>query len=201
MSTDFREEIAALIRREALPEDKFGHQPRLYALTRQIGVGLEYDDDVVYATAWLHDLGVFTGHRPEDPQELARWDHVPYTVAKAREILQRTDFPAGKISAVLEAIETHQPKDDPPTIEATILRDADILEQLGAIGLLRAVSKVGRDTRYKTFSSAVAVLRRSLEELPGKLRLDAAKELAEPKIAILQQFLAAVENEAKPSLF
>jgi uncharacterized protein len=201
MPTDFREEIAALIRREALPEDKFGHQPRLYALTRELGAGLAYDDDVVYAAAWLHDLGVFTGHRPEDPQELAGWDHVPYTVAKAREILERTNFPAEKISAVLEAIETHQPKDDPRTIEATILRDADILEQLGAVGILRGVSKVGRDTRYKTFSAAVAVLRRSLEELPGKLRLEGAKALAAPKIAILEQFLAAVESESKPSLF
>lgn len=201
MSPDFREEIAALIRREALPEDKFGHQPRLYALTRQIGAVLVYDDDVVYAAAWLHDLGVFTGHRPEDPLELARWDHVPYTIEKVREILRRTSFPAGKISAVLEAIETHQPKDDPPTIEATILRDADILEQLGAIGILRAVSKVGRDTRYKTFSSADAVLRRNLEELPGKLRLDEAKALAVPKIAILEQFLSAVKSESKPSLF
>jgi uncharacterized protein len=67
----FRQAIADYIAREARPVDKYGHQPRLYALTREIGKGLPYDDDVVYAAVWLHDLGVFVGHRPEDPAELA----------------------------------------------------------------------------------------------------------------------------------
>ena len=79
MALDFRSEIAAYIRGAALPEDKYGHQPRLYALTQRIGEGMAYDDDVVYAAAWLHDLGVFVGHRPEDPEKLAKWDHVIYT--------------------------------------------------------------------------------------------------------------------------
>ncbi len=201
MAADFRTELAGYIRREAKPEDKYGHQPRLYALTQEIGEGTEYDDDVVYATAWLHDLGVFVGHCPEDPQKLAHWDHVAYTVERVHRILELSGFPTDKISAVVDAIRTHQPHDDPQTIEATILRDADILEQLGAIGILRGVSKVGRDTRYKTFTSAVTNLRRCLHELPAKLRLESARKLAEPKVRILQQFLEAVDLEAKPELF
>lgn len=201
MDSSFRAPIAAYIRQNALPEDKYGHQPRLYALTRQIGQGLIYDDDVVYAAAWLHDLGVFVGHRPEDPEHLEHWDHVVYTVEKVPAILDRVGFPAEKIAAVLAVIRTHQPQDDPRTIEATILRDADILEQLGAIGILRGVSKVGRDTRYRNFSSVVSNLRRSLDALPGKLRLESARGLAQPKIKILEIFLAAVESEAGPELF
>lgn len=201
MDQDFRTELADYIRREAMPEDKYGHQPRLYALTQRIGEGLEYDDDVVYAAAWLHDLGVFVGHRPEDPQKLAHWDHVAYTVARVHGILERSGFPTAKISAVVDAICTHQPHDEPLTIEATILRDADILEQLGAIGILRGVSKVGRDTRYKTFTSAVANLRRCLEELPAKLRLQSARKLANPKVQVLRQFLEATDLEGKPELF
>ena len=57
-------------------------------------------------------------------------------------------------------------------IEGTILRDADILEQLGAIGILRVAAKIGRDTRYPTFTDAAATLRKALTELPGKLHLD-----------------------------
>jgi uncharacterized protein len=201
MDSSFRTEIAAYIRQNALPVDKYGHQPRLYALTLQIGQGLVYDDDVVYAAAWLHDLGVFTGHRPEDPGSLERWDHVRYTVEKAPGILERAGFPEARIPAVLAVIRTHQPKDEPLTIEATILRDADILEQLGAVGILRGVSKVGRDTRFKTFSSVIANLRRSLDELPGKLRLESARSLAQPKVEILRAFLAAAEKEARPEFF
>ena len=52
------------------------------------------------------------------------------------------------MAAVLECIAHHQPQDVPETIESTILRDADILEQLGAVGIVRTVCKVGRDTRF-----------------------------------------------------
>src|ERR1019366_8370530 len=109
--------------------------------------------------------------RPEDPQALARWDNVAYAVEQAPGVLERAGFPAGKIPAVIEAIRTHQPHAQPATLEGVILRDADILEQLGAVGVLRQVSKVGRDTRYPSFTQAVASLRKSLAELPGKLRL------------------------------
>src|ERR1700722_12027656 len=84
---DFRSALADYVRIQALPIDKLGHQPRLYALTRLIGQGLSYDDDVVYAAAWLHDLGVFIGHRPEDPDELVRWDNVAYAVKQAPAVL------------------------------------------------------------------------------------------------------------------
>lgn len=198
---DFRAALYDLIEREARPVDKFGHQPRLYALTRQVGEGQDYDDDVVYAAAWLHDLGVFTGHRPEAPGALARWDHVGYVLDRAPALLGHAGFPGGKVAAVLDAIRTHQPKDDPRTVEAVILRDADILEQLGAIGIMRALAKVGRDTRYPTFTTAVATLRANLEMLPSQLRLERARLLARPKIQILEAFLRAAEEESAPALF
>ena len=69
----FRPALVNYIREQAKPVDKLSHQSRLYALTREIGAGHEYDDDVVFAAVWLHDLGVFVGHRPETPAELARW--------------------------------------------------------------------------------------------------------------------------------
>jgi len=199
--SDFRPAVREYIAREARPEDKFGHQPRLYALTQQIGAGLDYDDDVIFAAAWLHDLGVFVGHRPEGEEALARWNNVVYAVERAPALLAAMGFPMDKAGAVVEAIRTHQPAEEPATIEGTILRDADILEQLGAIGILRAVCKVGRDTRFPTFTTAVESLRRALEILPGRIRLERARELARPKIDVLRTFLQAVDEESKPGLF
>lgn len=189
------------VRHEAKPVDKYGHQPRLYTLTREVGRGHDYDDDVVFAAEWLHDLGVFVGHRPEDPAELARWNHVRYACEHAPRILADAGFPSEKIPRVLSVIQEHQPQDEPTSVEAMILRDADILEQLGAIGILRTVSKVGRDTRYPTFSDAMKVLQKNLETLPGKIRLESTKKLAESRVAVLQEFLTAVETEAKENLF
>jgi uncharacterized protein len=201
MPVYFRALIADLVRREARPVDKYGHQPRLYKLACMIGEGLTYDDDIVYAAAWLHDIGVFIGNRPEDPELLRKWDHVKYACDRTEVILAESKFPPGKISAVLDAIRTHQPQDDPQTIEAVILRDADILEQLGAIGILRSVSKVGRDTRYSCFSDVAPVLRRALADLPTKLRTARARELAIPKVRVLSAFLEAVDEEASGALF
>jgi len=201
MPADFRHLIAELIEREARPVDKYGHQPRLYSLTRAIGEDLTYDDDIVYAAAWLHDIGVFVGNRPQDPEQLRHWDHVTYACNRAAIILRETGFPPEKIPAVLDAIRTHQPHDDPQALEAVILRDADILEQLGAIGILRAVSKVGRDTRYERFSEITPVLNKAVTELPAKLRLERARELAAPKIRLLTAFLGGVDAESAGALF
>jgi uncharacterized protein len=201
MPADFRSSIAEIVALEARPVDKYGHQPRLYALTRAIGEGMSYDDDVVYAAAWLHDLGVFVGNRPEGHEALQRWNHVGYACDRSRAILAEAGFPTEKIGAVLDAIRTHQPQDDPQTIEATILRDADILEQLGAIGILRTVSKVGRDTRYQRFSDVAPVLRKALADLPPKLRLHRARDLARPKMRLLVDFLESMDAEASGALF
>ena len=194
-SPNFRPAIIDYIREQAKPVDKFSHQPRLYELTRAIGVGQRYDDDVVFAAVWLHDLGVFVGHRPEEPEALAKWDCVAYAMHQAPEILARFGFPAGKISAVVEAIRTHQPQENPASIEGVILRDADMLEQLGAVTLLRTVCKIGRDTRFKTFPDALRVLRKNADTLPGQLKLPAAQKLAAPRLHVLQQFLAAAQVE------
>ncbi len=197
----WRHALQRYIAREAKPVDKFGHQPRLYALTRLVGAGQSYDDDVVYAAAWLHDLGVFVGHRPEDPIALQTWDHVAYITQKAPAILTEAGFPAAKIPAVLEVIRTHQPHDTPLTLEATIARDADILEQLGAIGIIRTLAKLGSDTRFNTFTDAVTALRKQLATLPEKLLLQSSKDLAAPRIRTLQAFLEATTAEVGENLY
>ncbi len=192
---DFRSALVAYIREQARPVDKFSHQPRLYELTREIGAGQRYDDDVVFAAVWLHDLGVFVGHRPEEPAALVKWDCVAYALERTPEILARFGFPAGKIPAVVEAIRTHQPHENPASIEGVILRDADILEQLGAVAVLRTVCKIDRDTRFKIFPDALRLLQKNADTLPGQLKLPISRKLAVPRLQVLRQFLAAALAE------
>lgn len=162
----YREAIADYIRTQAKPPDKLDHQPRVYQLAKRLADGQPYDDDVVYAAAWLHDLGVFIGHRPEDPVALAAWDNVAYACRQSPPILRQCGFPEAKITAVVDAIRAHLPSARPTSFEGTLLRDADLLEQLGAIAILRIVSKVGRDTRFARHADALRVLRQNVEQLP-----------------------------------
>ena len=191
----YRLALQQYLEANANPQYKYSHQPRLYALTQQIGQGLHYDDVVVYAAAFLHDLGVFVGHRPADDATLKGWDHVAYATAKAPAILTEAGFPTEKIPAVLEVIRTHQPQDTPATIEATIARDADILEQLGGIGVTRTLAKLGSDTRFHTFTDALNVLKKQLQTLPAKLQLETSRTLAHPKLKIMQAFISSLEQE------
>jgi uncharacterized protein len=199
--SEFRHRIQSYIQQQARPIEKYGHQPRLYAVTLEVGQGHRYDDDIVFAAAWLHDLGVFIGHRPEDPKALKGWDNTAYAMAQAPQLLDDFGFPAAKREAVIEAIRTHQPSKLPLTMEGEILRDSDILEQLGSIGILRTVCKVGRDSRFPDFTSAVEALRNALASLPGQIHLGSTRALAEPRIELLESFLSHLSIEAGPNLF
>jgi Predicted HD superfamily hydrolase len=196
MTIDYQRKIEVYIRQEARPIDKYSHQVRLYRLACQIGAGLDYDDEILHAAVWLHDLGVFIGHRPEDIEQLRRWDNIAYAAQKVPMLLEEWGFPSAKIAGVVDAIRNHLPSGKPNNIEGIILRDADMLEQLGAVGILRTVSKVGRDTRYHTFGDAIATLESQLHKLPTQLQLAKARELAQPRIAALQSFLAAASAES-----
>lgn len=197
----WRSQLADYIRAEAKPVDKYSHQPRLYGLACQLASHSEFahiaiDDDILYAACWLHDLGVFIGHRPDDPQALAHWDNLAYVLTKAPGLLRGWGFPEEKIPAVLTSIAEHLPDAKPSSPEAQLLHDADILEQLGAIGLLRAICKIGRDTRYATFADVIPVLERA-SALVENLGSQAARQAAEPRLALLRHFLTAVQSEAE----
>jgi uncharacterized protein len=193
--SDYRQAIVEYIRLNAKPPDKLSHQPRLYELARNLAENQDYDDDVLFAGAWMHDLGVFIGHRPENPLALANWDNVAYAVKEAPKILIQLGFPQAKLPQVLEIIRTHLPSVTPTSFEGTLLRDADILEQLGATGILRIVSKIGRDTRFVVFADAIEVLRKSMLELPPEIRLAPAQRLAEGRVKVMRDFLTAAEAE------
>ena len=195
----YREKIIGYIREQAQPADKFSHQARLFELAKGLAGGQPFDEDVLFAAAWMHDLGVFIGHRPNDPVALAKWDNVAYAIEKTPALVRELGFPEEKIPAVVEVIRTHLPSSNPVSFEAVLMRDADILEQLGAVGILRAVSKVGRDTRFVRFSDALRVLERNSRELPGCLRLGFAKTIAAARVSVLKQFLEAAAAEAMGS--
>jgi uncharacterized protein len=199
-SSIWRQVLVAYVREQAQPIEKFSHQPRLFALTQQIAANLSADEDVLFAAAYLHDLGVFYGHRPSNPEELGNWDNTAYAMREAPQILKGIGFPVEKIDDVVYCIASHQPHSTPETLEAIILRDADILEQLGAIAIMRTVSKIGRDTRFHTFADAQRALQHALDALPQRLSLETARILAAPRISALASFLIAFSEEAREEL-
>ena len=95
------------------------------------------DREVCEAAAWLHDVA-----KGQPPAGSQREDHGRDGAIAARRILAGTDFPAGKVEAVADAIGKHvgYSHDEPvEPLEAAVLWDADKLTKLGATIVLHDV--------------------------------------------------------------
>ncbi len=114
----------------------FGHIRRVYALCQKIGQAEGADMDVLLAAALLHDA------QGSHPGENARNDHHLRSAQFASEILSGMGWQAEHIRAVQHCIRAHRFRDDemPESLEAQVLFDADKLDVIGAIGVVRALA-------------------------------------------------------------
>lgn len=102
---------------------RWEHVTTVVKLAKRLAKLTGADQDVVEASAWLHDIrkGIKANHA------LAGADF-------ARLFLPQTDFPLEKVEHVAHAIEVHMGlwRDEPLTdLEATVLWDADKLSKIG----------------------------------------------------------------------
>lgn len=98
------------------------------------------DPLVLLAASYFHDLV----NLPKDHKERDKASH--YSAIKASELLLKMGFPQEKIQAVSYAILTHSYSlgITPTTIEAKIIQDADRMEALGALGIMRCFYICGK---------------------------------------------------------
>jgi len=114
------------------------HANRLIELIKQIGSGLSYDLHIVELAAYLHDWGAFPSYIQKNVEHAIRSRQVVEA-----EILPRLDLTPNQAASLLEAIELHDYRDPRPTQtnEALLLREADMLEFLGSIGMAREFAR------------------------------------------------------------
>lgn len=107
------------------------HVQRVYRLALHIAQQEGADRFIVGMAALLHDLGRLTHDETRH--------HADLSVIHARELLTRYQVSPDAQEAILHAIATHSFSKglQPRTLEARVVRDADRLDSLGAIGILR----------------------------------------------------------------
>lgn len=118
------------------PVHGFNHILRVYRMAEQLAVAEGADLEIVRAAALLHDA---EGPGAGD----TRLEHQHASANFAREILAAEGWSEGKITAVQHCIRSHRfrdPSEQPGTIEAKVLYDADKLDAIGAIGAVRAIA-------------------------------------------------------------
>jgi uncharacterized protein len=158
----------------------FEHSWRVYHLTREIGEDMEYDDDVLHAACFLHDVEMSVGH----PRSSAD---------RADAILRETGFTPDKIPLVLEAIMNHMPEGNPQSTEAKLLFDANLLDSIGAIGLARLSVGAFIWHNYKTMEEVLEYVKKEIA-YTEKFHFAKSRELAKDKIRFTK---LAVEQFAK----
>ncbi len=125
------------------PEDDpvhgFDHILRVYRMAERLALEEGADLEIVHAAALLHDA---EGSQTKGG-EAGRQDHHHVSSQFAQQVLMEEGWPAEKIAAVQHCIRAHRFRDnteEPQTLEAKILFDADKLDVIGAVGVARTIA-------------------------------------------------------------
>lgn len=168
------------------------HGRRDYAVTMALAraEGIVVDTDALYAAAYLHDMGGLP------PYAIPGVDHGDRGIQVVDTVLREAGFPMEKSPLVKEIIDHHQYYRPPDTVAVAILfRDADILDFMGAIDVARIVSLTTREQFTPDLPHAIEVIRRQMNEMPGRLQTRAAQREGQHRVAEMRQFLDALAQE------
>lgn len=128
------------------------HARRLIELVKQISVDVPYDAHVMELAAYMHDWGAFPVYIQKDVEHAVRSRQVVESA-----IVPRLELTADQQGILLETIELHDYRDMRPTRsnEALLLREADMLEFLGMMGMAREFARGPKnvETCYKRILS------------------------------------------------
>jgi uncharacterized protein len=160
--------VAQVLDQDRDPTHDIDHIMRVYRLALTIArTESNVDLEVLQAAALLHDIG---GAR-EAADASGRTDHAVVGAEMAQPILAELGFAAEQIKHIQACILSHRYRTDnkPATIEAKIVHDADKLETVGAIGIARSFSWIGKHRAYiyKKVANIADYARQNLTE--GKI--------------------------------
>lgn len=115
------------------------HLRRVANVARRIGREEGAALEVVVPAAWLHDC-VYVAKDSPDRKRASQ-----LSAAHARQLLAEWEYPMNWLDGVAHAIEAHSFSAGipPRTIEARVVRDADRLDAIGAVGLARCLGLGG----------------------------------------------------------
>lgn len=178
--------------REAGEDWAVAHAKRLLALIQHIGADVPYDPHILELAVYLHDWGAFPAYIQKGVEHAIRSRQVV-----EREILPYLNLSDEQTTILLEAIELHDYRDPrpPQSSEALLLREADMLEFLGMIGMAREFARGPKnlETCYKRILS-----RRY--GIQGRFTLPRARALALVRLERMEKSLQWLNEESFDAL-
>jgi uncharacterized protein len=196
-----------------------GHIERVVRSAMEIGRKEGANLEVIELAAILHDIF----EHKETHDHIEGFRHEIAGAAEARRILEDLGLTEETIAAVAHCIEAHRKRasHEPQTLEAKCLFDADKLDCLGAIGVIRAafVSFDHGQDFYKEIEDIDAYKREnirtdgtiinfskhssnlewelSIKEVPRRMFTSTGKKIAEGRAAFAEDFYVRYGQELK----
>jgi uncharacterized protein len=192
------------------PVHGLDHALRVYKMAEKLGDELGADMEVLQAAALLHDA---SGAAPGEGD--ARGSHEQDSADFAREVLLDEGWQEEQIAAVQHCIRTHRYRnqEEPETLEAKILFDADKLDVVGAFGVARTIGYAVQAHRPIFSQPSDRFLKEGLKEpdephsayheylfklrhVKDRLFTQSARRIAEHRHQIMIQFFEQLAIEA-----
>lgn len=153
------------------------------------------DEDVLFAAAFLHDIGVF------NPYAIEGAEHFKTASDNISSILSSTGFPMDKVNDVKAVIMSHMFYSKVSNSEiARVFHDADTLDFLENIGIARIMSVTTRHRWATDLPTALKKIEKFNLELPEKLIFNSSKEIARNRTKEATIFIQNLKSESKDGL-
>jgi uncharacterized protein len=164
------------------------HVLRMTEWCSRLGSQVGADMETLLAGALVHDVGV----------PIERKTHYLVGRDRAREIMAQAGFPEETREAAVHVLEAHSRYGgpQPESLEARVGQDADALEYVGAIGIVRAVVRGLTDGSFDGSAGLFPdYLRALLGRLESTFHTEEAGEVGRARIDYMREFLARIERE------
>jgi uncharacterized protein len=187
------------------PAHDWAHVERVAANAQIIAQGLQVNLPCLLAAVYCHDLVNLPKDHPQ------RRDASTLAAQQARSLLEQAGFSEDEIAVIQQAIIEHSYSKGlkASTLEASIVQDADRLDALGAIGILRcAAVNTKMQSSFYDPSDPFAEKRPlndrkfmldhyyvKLFKLPELMNSPRGRELALERVQFMQQFLDTLRQE------
>ena len=184
------------------------HTERVLNLALHIGKREGADLDVLRFACLLHDIA----HKEQDECK-GKICHAKKGAEISRELLNKEGIDKNKIDEIVHCIQCHRfrNEDIPESIEAKILYDADKLDAIGAIGILRTAvfaGKVGavvhnpnikpsKENAYTKEDSAYHEYLYKLNKIKNKMLTNEGKKISKERDKFMKDFFDRVNKEVE----
>lgn len=156
------------------------HLFRVVKLAKDIGENLNVDCTIVESGAWLHDTNLektIMGSTLENKDKIIRF-------------LKKINVSESDQKKIIHCIEAHDGRIPAKTIESKIIHDADTLDKMGPLGIVRETwkrSQLGWNTE-----KIIMHLIKHIKKREQKLYLEKSKIIAKKLNSILKDFFKII---------